>query len=198
MQELVFIVHILAAIFLIALVLMQHGKGADMGAAFGGGSSQTVFGSIGSVPFLTKVTAIIAALFCATSIGLGHFIAKQAKQESVVAAAAAPVVPAVPVTPPATSAAPIVPVAPALPTASVPVAPAISTAPASSVAVPVNKGANKDVSKGKGKGANKGENKKENKTTAGVNKSAINKNAAHKTVVHKSEDTTNKNKELAK
>lgn len=81
MQELVFIIHILAAIFLIVLILMQHGKGADMGAAFGSGASQTVFGSIGTVPFLTKITAIVAIVFCVTSLGLGFFISQQVKQE---------------------------------------------------------------------------------------------------------------------
>lgn len=84
MQELVFIIHILAAIFLIVLILMQHGKGADMGAAFGSGASQTVFGSIGTVPFLTKVTGIVAIVFCVTSLGLGFFISQQVKQERAV------------------------------------------------------------------------------------------------------------------
>jgi preprotein translocase subunit SecG len=83
MQELIFIIHILAAAFLIILILMQHGKGADMGAAFGSGASQTVFGSIGSVPFLIKVTAIVAIVFCSTCIGLSYFISKTAKPEGV-------------------------------------------------------------------------------------------------------------------
>jgi preprotein translocase subunit SecG len=80
MQEIVFIIHILAAVCLILLVLIQHGKGADMGAAFGSGASNTVFGSIGSVPFLIKVTTLIAAIFFATSVTLGVMVAKQAKQ----------------------------------------------------------------------------------------------------------------------
>jgi len=80
MQEIVFIIHILAAACLILLVLIQHGKGADMGAAFGSGASNTMFGSIGSVPFLIKVTTLIAAIFFATSITLAVMIAKQAKQ----------------------------------------------------------------------------------------------------------------------
>lgn len=81
MQEIVFIIHILAAVFLVALVLMQHGKGADLGAAFGSGASQTIFGSVGSLPFLIKVTAIVAAIFFASSLGLGYFIFKQSKKE---------------------------------------------------------------------------------------------------------------------
>jgi preprotein translocase subunit SecG len=83
MQEIVFIIHISAAICLICLVLIQHGKGADMGAAFGSGASNTVFGSIGSVPFLIKITALIAAIFFTTSITLGVMVAKKAKQETI-------------------------------------------------------------------------------------------------------------------
>lgn len=80
MQEIVFIVHILAVISLICLVLMQHGKGADMGASFGGGASNTMFGSAGSISFFTKITALIALIFFITSITLGVMVAKQAKQ----------------------------------------------------------------------------------------------------------------------
>ena len=65
-------IHILIAIFVIVLVLVQHGKGADMGAAFGSGSSQTVFGSKGAAPFLMKLTGVFAALFFATSLGMGY------------------------------------------------------------------------------------------------------------------------------
>lgn len=80
MQQLIFIIHILAAISLIVLVLVQHGKGADAGAAFGSGASQTMFGSIGSMPFLIKVTASIAAIFFATSLVLGYLAAREVKQ----------------------------------------------------------------------------------------------------------------------
>lgn len=83
MQEIIFVIHILAAICLVFLVLIQHGKGADVGAAFGSGASNTMFGSIGSVPFLIKVTTLIAAIFFATSITLGVMVAKQAKQTTV-------------------------------------------------------------------------------------------------------------------
>ena len=81
MQLIIFIIHVVAAASLIALVLLQHGKGADAGAAFGSGASQTMFGSTGSMPFLTKITAIIAAVFFATSLGLGYLTAKQVKQQ---------------------------------------------------------------------------------------------------------------------
>ena len=83
MQEIIFIVHILSVVGLICLVLVQHGKGADMGAAFGSGASNTMFGSTGSISFFTKLTALIAAIFFATSITLGVMIAKQAKQAAV-------------------------------------------------------------------------------------------------------------------
>lgn len=79
MQEIIFIIHILAIVSLVGLVLMQHGKGADMGAAFGSGASNTMFGSSGSVSFFTKLTAVIAAIFFATSIILGVLISKEAK-----------------------------------------------------------------------------------------------------------------------
>jgi preprotein translocase subunit SecG len=82
MQEIIFIIHVLAAVSLIGLVLMQHGKGADAGAAFGSGASNTMFGSIGSMPFLIKVTAGIAIIFFTTSITLGVMVANQAKQSA--------------------------------------------------------------------------------------------------------------------
>ena len=72
MQALILIVHILVAISLIALVLLQHGKGADVGAAFGSGASNTMFGSSGSLPFLIKLTAVLAAIFFATSLALSY------------------------------------------------------------------------------------------------------------------------------
>ena len=79
MQQIILIIHVLAAVCLIALVLLQHGKGADAGAAFGSGASQTMFGSVGSVPFLVKVTAILAAIFFITSLTLGYLTSQQAK-----------------------------------------------------------------------------------------------------------------------
>lgn len=72
MQALILIIHVLVAISLIGLVLLQHGKGADVGAAFGSGASNTMFGSTGSLPFLIKLTAILAAVFFATSLALSY------------------------------------------------------------------------------------------------------------------------------
>jgi len=75
MHTIVVIVHVVAAMALISIVLLQHGKGAGIGAAFGG-SSQTVFGSTGAAPFLAKLTAIVAILFMCTSLGL-TFLGRQ-------------------------------------------------------------------------------------------------------------------------
>ena len=69
---LVLIVHVIAALGVIGLVLLQHGKGADMGAAFGGGSSGSLFGATGSANFLSRATAILATVFFLTSLGLAY------------------------------------------------------------------------------------------------------------------------------
>jgi preprotein translocase subunit SecG len=67
------IVHVLTCLFLIAVVLLQHGKGADIGAAFGGGASNTVFGSRGAGNFLTKLTTASVVVFMTTSLVLSYF-----------------------------------------------------------------------------------------------------------------------------
>ncbi len=76
LHNIVLVMHVLIAVAIIGLVLLQQGKGADAGAAFGSGASSTVFGSRGSGSFLTRATAILAALFFATSLSLAY-IAKQ-------------------------------------------------------------------------------------------------------------------------
>ena len=68
----ILVVHVLAALAIIGLVLLQHGKGADMGAAFGSGSSGSLFGATGSANFLSRTTAVLAAIFFATSLGLAY------------------------------------------------------------------------------------------------------------------------------
>jgi preprotein translocase subunit SecG len=73
MQTLILVLHILAAVGIVVLVLLQHGKGADMGAAFGSGSAGSLFGSAGAANFLSRTTAILAAVFFATSLGLTYF-----------------------------------------------------------------------------------------------------------------------------
>lgn len=79
METLVWIVHIVVAIAVIALVLLQQGKGADMGAAFGSGSAGSLFGASGSANFLSRSTAIMATLFFLTSLGLAYFGLQQHK-----------------------------------------------------------------------------------------------------------------------
>ena len=64
------IIHVILAVAIIVLVLLQHGKGADMGAAFGSGASGSLFGATGSANFLSRTTAILAAVFFLTSLGL--------------------------------------------------------------------------------------------------------------------------------
>ena len=79
METILLIVHVLVGVSVIGLVLIQQGKGADAGASFGGGASQTVFGSAGAGSFLVKLTAGLAALFFITSLALA-VIAKQKAQ----------------------------------------------------------------------------------------------------------------------
>jgi len=78
-ETIILVLHVLAALAIIGLVLIQHGKGADMGSGFGSGASATVFGSGGAGNFLTKSTAAIAMAFFLTSFGLAYF----AKSKSV-------------------------------------------------------------------------------------------------------------------
>ncbi len=66
------IIHVIVSIALIMIVLLQTGKGADMGAAFGGGSSQTLFGSTGASTFLGKATTVVAVIFMLTSLALAY------------------------------------------------------------------------------------------------------------------------------
>ncbi len=74
MQTVVLVLHVLAAAGIVVLVLLQHGKGADMGAAFGSGSAGSLFGSAGAANFLSRTTAILAAIFFATSLALTYFM----------------------------------------------------------------------------------------------------------------------------
>lgn len=73
------VVHLLAAVGVIGLVLLQHGKGADMGAAFGSGASGSLFGATGSANFLSRFTAILATVFFATSLALAFVAANKPK-----------------------------------------------------------------------------------------------------------------------
>ena len=79
MYELVLVIHVLVVIALVILVMIQNGKGAELGAAFGAGSANSMFGGAGTVSFLVKVTAVLAAIFFITSVALGVMKAKMVK-----------------------------------------------------------------------------------------------------------------------
>lgn len=79
METLILILHVLVGAGVIGLVLLQHGKGADMGAAFGSGSAGSMFGASGSANFLSRTTAILATIFFLTSLGLTYIGSKQSK-----------------------------------------------------------------------------------------------------------------------
>ncbi len=80
MYEILLVVYLIVALALIGMVLIQQGKGADMGSSFGAGASATVFGSSGAGNFMTKTTTILAAVFFVLSIVLGNLTAGQVKQ----------------------------------------------------------------------------------------------------------------------
>lgn len=84
MHALVLTIHVLLAMTVIGLVLLQQGRGADAGAAFGSGASSTVFGASGSGSFLTRMTTLCAALFFATSLGLAMMAANRSEESSSV------------------------------------------------------------------------------------------------------------------
>lgn len=99
----ILVVHVVVALAIIGLVLLQHGKGADMGAAFGSGSSGSLFGATGSANFLSRTTAVFAAIFFATSLGLAYVathrpkasggVMDAVKEQSAAPAPSAPVQP---------------------------------------------------------------------------------------------------------
>ena len=108
LETMLLVVHLIVAAGICGLVLLQHGKGADMGAAFGSGSSGSVFGAAGSANFLSRSTAVLAALFFASSLGLTwfattHDTSKSLMQQGVVEKSAPKdgELPTVPGTPPA-------------------------------------------------------------------------------------------------
>lgn len=80
LETVVIVVHLLMALALVGLVLLQQGKGAEAGASFGAGASGTVFGSQGSATFLSRFTGMLAAVFFATSLGLAYFASQKAEQ----------------------------------------------------------------------------------------------------------------------
>ena len=82
MQQLILIIHVLVAVCLVVLVLLQHGKGADVGAAFGSGASNTMFGSVGATSFLMKITGVLAAIFFATSLIQSYLTTAEQKRHN--------------------------------------------------------------------------------------------------------------------
>ena len=124
--NIILLLHVAAAIGVIILVLLQHGKGADMGAAFGGGSAGSLFGASGSANFMSRLTGILAAVFFLTSLSMAYIATHKPKSgggvmDSVTTVPKAPVVPGVP-SPAAIpgqsgAAAPVAPVVPVVPPA---------------------------------------------------------------------------------
>jgi preprotein translocase subunit SecG len=114
MEVLILVVHVVAALSVIGLVLLQHGKGADMGAAFGSGSAGSVFGSSGSANFLSRTTAVLATIFFVSSISLTIVAGKKTDQKGLMTQpaepASAPSLPSQIPTPPAAVPATAVPV----------------------------------------------------------------------------------------
>ncbi len=83
MEKIVLIIHVLTALAIIGMILLQQGKGAEAGASFGSGASQTMFGSAGSWNFFSKVTAILATIFFVTSFGLAIIAKNKSGVDSI-------------------------------------------------------------------------------------------------------------------
>src|SRR5436190_9931486 len=77
--QVLIVLHVIVALGIIGLVLLQHGKGADMGSGFGGGASSSLFGATGSANFLSRATAILATIFFLTSLGLAYLATNKPK-----------------------------------------------------------------------------------------------------------------------
>ena len=126
LNTILFAVQIISALVMIGLILVQHGKGADMGAAFGSGSSGSLFGASGSANFLSRMTAVLASVFFVCTLGLAFTSGvRPSGSGSVLEKTAVPAAPAAPA-----SGAQAIPTAPTG-AAAVPVAPA-AVAPAAS------------------------------------------------------------------
>lgn len=126
MHTLIVILHVIVSVALILVILLQTGKGSDIGAVFGGGSSQTLFGSTGPTSFLSKLTAGAAIIFMLTSLFLAYFSGTGGTRSIMKGGAAAPVqsmpappagMPAPPAGAPAMPAVPVAPPPPAAPSA---------------------------------------------------------------------------------
>ena len=111
MYTLIVILHVIVSVALILVILLQTGKGSDIGAVFGGGSSQTLFGSTGPTSFLSKLTAGAAIIFMLTSLFLAYFSGRGGTGSIMKSGAGAPVrtMPAPPAGKPAKPGAPVAP-----------------------------------------------------------------------------------------
>jgi preprotein translocase subunit SecG len=129
LTTILFAVQIISALVMIGLILVQHGKGADMGAAFGSGSSGSLFGASGSANFLSRMTGVLATIFFVCTLGLaytsgvrpsgsGSVLEKAAIPATAPAATPASGAQAIPTAPSGAAAVPTAPVAPAAPAAS--------------------------------------------------------------------------------
>ena len=112
MREIIIVIDILSAVGLIALVLLQQGKGADIGAAFGAGASQTLFGARGSANFLTRATAVLATVFFISNIALAWIATREQPSPSVVRSVLDEPAKPAPEAPPAPTVPPLPPVPP--------------------------------------------------------------------------------------
>jgi preprotein translocase subunit SecG len=83
LETIVWSIHVVAAVVMVVLVLLQQGKGADMGAAFGSGSAGSVFGASGSSNFMSRTTAVIATVFFCTSLGLTYISTNRTEDTGV-------------------------------------------------------------------------------------------------------------------
>ena len=126
LKTLIIVVQLLSALGVIGLVLLQHGKGADMGAAFGSGASGSLFGASGSANFLSRTTAVLATIFFVSTLALTYLGSYHAKPSAGVLGAAT--------TAPAPSAAsPVVAASPAAATTPAAASPAVAASPATAV-----------------------------------------------------------------
>ena len=131
--NLVVMLQILAALVMIGLVLVQHGKGADMGASFGSGASGSLFGATGSANFLSRSTAVCAAVFFVCTLALAYMANDRTRGSSGDSVLDRPAV----VAPPASGAALIPGGAPSAPAAKLEVVPAASAPASGAAAIPV-------------------------------------------------------------
>ncbi|MFC5430344.1 preprotein translocase subunit SecG [Paraburkholderia denitrificans] len=122
LKTLVIVIQLLSALGVIGLVLLQHGKGADMGAAFGSGASGSLFGASGSANFLSRTTAVLATVFFVSTLALTYIGSYHAKPSAGVlgASAPAPVVASAPVVSAPVAASPATAATPAAAAASAP------------------------------------------------------------------------------